>query len=423
MPRLVRTVPKYLRHCGSKQAVVTLSGRDHYLGPYGTKASHVEYDRLISEWLAGGRQSSADNPNGLTVVELCALYFQYAKTYYRGNPKLLPGIKQAIRLLLHRYELSQATDLGPLALKALRRQMIEQGLSRTYINDHVGRIQRIFKWAVGEQLLPVAVHQALVAVPALRRGRSGARETEPVRPIDDATVDATLTYLPEVVRDMVCIQRLTGCRPCELCAIRPIDIDRTVEIWEYRPTHHKTEHFGKSRVIFIGPKSQAILRCYLVCDAESFCFRPCDSELKRRSARHARRNTPLSSGNRPGTNRRRKPQRAPGEAYDVDAYRRAIHRACDKAFPPVGGLAQRDGETLNQWYNRLTEQQRQELAVWRSSHRWSPNRLRHSAGTEIRKRFGLEAAQVALGHAMADTTQVYAERDYALAARVAREVG
>lgn len=78
---------------------------------------------------------------------------------------------------------------------------------------------------------------------------------------------------------------------------------------------------------------------------------------------------------------------------------------------------------MNQWYNRLTEEQRQELAVWRSSHRWSPNRLRHSAGTEIRRRFGLEAAQVALGHAMADTTQVYAERDYALAARVAREVG
>jgi len=264
LPRLVRTVPKYRRHRSSKQAVVTLSGRDYYLGPYGTKASHVEYDRLIGEWLASGRQSPADHPKGLTVVELCALYFQYAKTYYRGNAKLLPGIKQAIRLLLHRYEQSQAADFGPLALKALRRQMIEQGLSRTHINDHVGRIRRIFKWAVGEQLLPVAVHQALVAVPALRRGRSGARETEPVRPIDNATVDATLAYLPEVVRDMVCIQRLTGCRPCELCAIRPIDVDRTGETWEYRPTHHKTEHFGKSRVIFIGPKSQAILRRYLV---------------------------------------------------------------------------------------------------------------------------------------------------------------
>ena len=46
-----------------------------------------------------------------------------------------------------------------------------------------------------------------------------------------------------------------------------------------------------------------------------------------------------------------------------------------------------------------------------------------SAATEIRKRFGLEAAQTVLGHSKADVTQIYAERDHALAARVAREVG
>jgi site-specific recombinase XerC len=54
---------------------------------------------------------------------------------------------------------------------------------------------------------------------------------------------------------------------------------------------------------------------------------------------------------------------------------------------------------------------------------WSPNQLRHSAATEIRRRFGLEAAQVALGHSKADVTQVYAERDMTKAAAVMREVG
>ena len=53
--------------------------------------------------------------------------------------------------------------------------------------------------------------------------------------------------------------------------------------------------------------------------------------------------------------------------------------------------------------------------------KWGPNRLRHSAATDIRRHFGLEAAQVALGHAQADVTQVYAERDLRLAAEVARE--
>jgi integrase len=54
---------------------------------------------------------------------------------------------------------------------------------------------------------------------------------------------------------------------------------------------------------------------------------------------------------------------------------------------------------------------------------WHPNQLRHTAGTEIRQRFGLEAAQVVLGHSKADVTQVYAERDQRLAVEVARQVG
>ena len=54
---------------------------------------------------------------------------------------------------------------------------------------------------------------------------------------------------------------------------------------------------------------------------------------------------------------------------------------------------------------------------------WSPNRLRHAAATAVRKSHGLEGAQILLGHASADVTQVYAERDHELGRRVAAEVG
>ncbi|MCA9231188.1 MAG: hypothetical protein KDA57_11075 [Planctomycetales bacterium] len=47
MPRLSNSVPKYRKHRASGQAVLTLNGRDYYLGPHGTKASRREYDRLI----------------------------------------------------------------------------------------------------------------------------------------------------------------------------------------------------------------------------------------------------------------------------------------------------------------------------------------------------------------------------------------
>jgi hypothetical protein len=128
-------------------------------------------------------------------------------------------------------------------------------------------------------------------------------------------------------------------------------------------------------------------------------------------------------GTKPGDRHKRRPKRSPGDRYDVASYRRAIHRACDAAFPPDGDLAKRPDQTAKECHRRLTESQRAELRNWQSAHRWSPNRLRHAAATEIRQQFGLEAAQIALGHSRADVTQVYAERDLAKGVEVARKIG
>lgn len=152
-------------------------------------------------------------------------------------------------------------------------------------------------------------------------------------------------------------------------------------------------------------RAQGVLRPYLLREKESYCFVPADSERKRRAELTAARRIPVSYGKRPGTNRKRNPQRSAGQRYTTDSYRRAIDRGCDKAFP-----APEDS---------TPEQARQ----WKLEHRWAPNRLRHSAATEIRKRFGLEAAQVVLGHSAADVTQIYAERDLAKAAEVIKQVG
>ena len=59
----------------------------------------------------------------------------------------------------------------------------------------------------------------------------------------------------------------------------------------------------------------------------------------------------------------------------------------------------------------------------RRAHRWNPNQLRHSYATKVRNEHGLEAAQVLLGHARADVTQIYAERNERLAAAVAARSG
>lgn len=49
MPKLTRKLPSYRLHRVSGHAVVTLNGRDHYLGPRGSPESVEAYKRLIGD--------------------------------------------------------------------------------------------------------------------------------------------------------------------------------------------------------------------------------------------------------------------------------------------------------------------------------------------------------------------------------------
>jgi integrase len=105
------------------------------------------------------------------------------------------------------------------------------------------------------------------------------------------------------------------------------------------------------------------------------------------------------------------------------AYRRAIARACDQAFPPSAPLARGEKETNKAWTARLTPDQRTQLGEWRRKHRWHPHQLRHTAATRLRKQFGLEAAQVILGHKTLSVTELYAEKNVAEAQRIMADAG
>ena len=267
-------------------------------------------------------------------------------------------------------------------------------------------VTRCFKWGASEELIPASVYHGLTAVEGLRKGRTAAREPAPVQPVEEALVEATLPHMPAIVADMVRFQRLTGCRPGEVCQLRPMDLDRSGEVWQYRPASHKTEHHGRERIIFIGPQAQAIILPYLQRDAAASCFSPAESVKAMRETRLLARKTPLRRGNRKGTNRKANPQRTAKDRYTKDSYARAIRRAVDKA---------------NKFYADQAEEMQTEKPATLAY--WAPNRLRHTCATEVRKKFGLEASQVVLGHAKADVTQVYAERDSALAVEVMKKIG
>jgi site-specific recombinase XerD len=132
------------------------------------------------------------------------------------------------------------------------------------------------------------------------------------------------------------------------------------------------EHRDRQRAIFLGPYSQSILTPYLLRAEDQVCFVP---------------------------------QRRGIKAYSTRSYRDAIHRACDRAFPVPEGMSVEEGK------------------IWQKRHRWNPNQIRHSAATEIRRKFGIEAVQCVLGHSEVGTAQIYAERDMAKAAEIMRQVG
>lgn len=426
MPYPESHIPKYRKHRASGQAIVTLNGQDHYLGPHGTRASHLAYDRLILEYLSADRQAPQPAEPRLSMVELLAAYWRHCKGYYvkHGEPtQEQAAYRKIIRELRQLYGDLPVADFGPKCLKALRQLWIGKNHKRGTINDNIDRVRRIFRWAVSEELIAPDIFQALKTVPGLRKGRTEVAEGEPVLPVAMDVVERTLLELQPVVQDMIRVQLLTGMRPNEICSLRPCDVDRSLSVWEYRPEAHKMEHKSRSRVIFIGPAAQARLASYLLRDHTAPCFSPRENVQQWLEHKHERRVTDSSRGNRPGTNRQASPKRAPRDGYDTSSYRRAIHRACDLAFPAPEPLCRRNSETLKQWHSRLTPQQRLQLAVWQSAQRWSPNQLRHTAATLVRKQFGLEAAQVVLGHAAADVTQVYAERDADKAREVVRQIG
>src|SRR6266404_1073116 len=130
--------------------------------------------------------------------------------------------------------------------------MIKEGWSRNFINSCLGCIKRLFKWGVESELAPPSTYHGVQAVAGLRKGRSLASETQPVRPVADEHVEAVLPFVSRAVRAMIQVQLLSGSRPGEMVIMRPCDIDQRKDTtWIYRPESHKTEHHGITRVIFL----------------------------------------------------------------------------------------------------------------------------------------------------------------------------
>ena len=270
-----------------------------------------------------------------------------------------------------------------MKLRAVRDTLIDRRLARSNINAMISCVKLAFKWAASHEMIPGSVVADLGTLEGLRYGRSLAKETEPVAPVLEAHIEAVRPHLSTPVAAMINLQLLTGARPGEIVQLRSTDFDRTGKVWTAHIASHKNAYRRKERVLYFGPKAQEILRPYLMQrPVGDYLFSPREAERERyqKCGVHRRENQKPNE---------RATVRVVGACYTTQSYGRAIVRACGKAgIPP-----------------------------------WSPNQLRHNAGTRLRQEYGLDAAAVVLGHARCDVTQVYAEMNTSKAVDIIGVIG
>jgi integrase len=394
--------PQVRFHAHSGQARVRINGKVIYLGPYGSPEANAAYHRLLAEWHANagtvvvpestavpkrrrGRQpveapapQPPPAPTGLTVAEVCVLWVADCEKRYTRKDGTTSSTIHECRMIVRAIEADGAMPAAAFKAKALvavQRRLVAEGRPRTTVNRIVKGIRRLFRWATVNEYVPEGLVHGLEAVDPLRPGQTDAPELDPVTDVADPLVDKTLAVMHRVPRDLIRFIRLVGCRPGEACLIRPCDVDTSTAVWRWTLPKHKNAWRGHGRVVLVGPKAQAVLRPYLKRRPESHCFSPFESERERLQYLGRREVAARLAMCK--------------EHYSVSSLRCAIKRACKRAKVPV----------------------------------WTAMQLRHTAATEAREAFGLDAAQARLGHRTAHITQVYASLSEKRAAEVATALG
>lgn len=295
------------------------------------------------------------------MADLCAAWDAHCREYYKGSSTSMNAIID-VRMFRDLFGQAAVAELTHADMLQLRDALVRSGVSRTTVNLRLWRVKYMLAWALDEAIIPAAVKAELTQVRGVKRGRTSAPERQPVRPVDDATIEKTVAKMMPNTADMVRVHRLTGMRPCEMCALRWSLIDRTRTPWVYRvpPEANKNEwrgELGMPRVVCIGPRARAILERHADGD---YPFSPQRSMAEHIEAQRAARKTPIYGKRKDAPH----VPRVLGDRWTTSAYTKTIAAACRRA-----GIDP-----------------------------WGANRLRHAFGTEVRRAYGLDAAKAVLGH-------------------------
>lgn len=359
------------RYCGphnpSGLGFVYRDGKPHYFKgfPHGSSGSLKAYE----EYCRTLEVTPADTTK---LVGLILRYLDHCKVRHAGKPEYIHR-KNVLMLLAESFPTLLVGDFGPLKLQAFRQQLISQEWTRNYINQQIQRVVACFRWGVSQEIVRVEVYQALSTIGGLREGEGG-RASKIVTPANPAHVAAALAVASPTIAAAITLMARAGMRSANACGIRWQEIDKRGDVWLYTPQQHKSKHRGKGLVIALGPACQGALKNLPGKAKTEWLLSPQDSAVwhsEQRGTKH--------------------PSVSPriGSKYNKDSLRQAIHYTCDRAKVP----------------------------------RFNPHELRHSVGTAITAKHGIEAARLYLGHSSVNVTKLYSERDITAAVELARHYG
>lgn len=282
--------------------------------------------------------------------------------------------KRAMRILFDLYGETAADEFGAVKFRAVRKEMIAQNLSYSYINDLMAHVRALFFLGVELEMVPESVAVAVSIVKPLRRGE--AKTLPPRQAADDTDIEKTLPFLSQTIASMVQILRRSGMRPSELFAMTAERIDRSGKVWLYTPAKSKSERFARIRTIGLGTEEQELLRDRIEKKKKDQpLFQPIDAVMER-------------LGHTPDRRTLRQLQ----DRYSKDSFRRAVSRGIEKAR--AAGVPVKS---------------------------WTPYQLRHTAATEISAELGQEAARILLGHVSSAVTGRYDHSDREKISRLIEE--
>lgn len=381
--------PPYLRHAVGAYvyAYVRVGGKRINLGEYGSPESRRRYGEIVRAW-----EQEADEAHrarlgparaGCSILEIVAAHALHAKQHYRGpdgepTSEVRSFVLSLDPLLGQEFAAMLADSFRPGDLKKIRDSWIKQGLARRTINQHVGRIKRLFRWAASEELVSVETAGALGMVRDLARGRTPAPDHAAVEPVPLRDLALTLRHVAPVVGAMIRTQYYCGARPGEVCRMTSDEIDqggvvrvgkRRVQlpggVWVFQPSRFKQLHTGKVVAYILGARAQEVMTPYIGATS---------------GVAGATRNVapPIFPS----------PKKL-GSPWSVSGYQHAIADACTAA-----GAAH-----------------------------WSPGQLRHSFLQKIDRLAGIQAASIMVSHANISTTEIYVERNLHQAAEIAAKHG